>query len=170
MSKIFKISGNFTQKGEWIKPDPSFTGKIVVDDANAFYGYCNEIYDSHMPKVNKTRFLVGAFAPNGKDGKLGIAFYKISNDLDQAPLMYVVPDLDDTENGSWAVLYPFIIFAHFTQQGKAKITVEEVIYSKDKANRIKSRFEKLDRSIPYADQLLSQEQQQRCIDALTNAK
>ena len=59
MSKIFKISGNFTQHGEWSAPDPSFVGEIVVDDANTFCGYCDELYDSEMSALNKTRFLAG---------------------------------------------------------------------------------------------------------------
>ncbi len=118
-----------------------------------------------MSEANKTRFLAGAFAPNGKDGKTGIAFYKMSNDPIQAPLMYVVPNLDNVECGSWAALG---LFGYFEPQGKAKITVEEVVYSEDEENHIKSQFEKVDKSINGNDQLL--EQVQCCIDILTHAE
>lgn len=165
MGKIFKISGNFMQNGEWAQPDPSFTGEIFVDDASIFCGYCNELYASHMSEVNKTRFLAGAFAPNGKNGKTGIAFYKMSNDPIQAPLMYVMPDLDNVQSGSWAALG---LFGYFEPQGKAKITIEEATYSEDDESRIKSQFEEVDKSINGNDQLL--EQVQCCIDILTNAE
>ena len=58
MSKIFIISGNFMQYGEWSTPDPSFVGEIVVDDANTFYGYCDELYEN---RKSETRFLVGEY-------------------------------------------------------------------------------------------------------------
>ncbi len=166
MSKIFKISGNFIQYGKWSEPDPSFAGEIVVDDTNIFCGYCDELYEVDVPVNYKTRFIAGAFAPNGRNGKIGIAFYKMSNNYDifVDPLMYVIPDLDDVGSGSWATGS----FGRFVQQGKAKVIVEEVTYSEDEANRIKSQFEKIDRSINLNDQLL--EQMQCCIDILTNAK
>ena len=44
MSRIFRISGNFKQFGEWSEPDPSFSGKIVV-----------KILSSMQPKIGKTR-------------------------------------------------------------------------------------------------------------------
>jgi hypothetical protein len=47
--------------------------------------------------INKTRFLAGALTPNGKNGKTGIAFYKMSNDPIQSPLMYVTHS-EDKEN------------------------------------------------------------------------
>ena len=166
MSKLFKISGNFVQYGEWSTPDPSFAGEIFVDDANVFCGYCNELYDSDMlSEINKTRFLAGALAPNGKNGKTGIAFYKMSNDPIQSPLMYVIPDLENIQSGEWAALGGF---GYFEPQGKAKITIDEITHSEDKENYIKSQFEKVDRSIGVNDQLL--EQVQCCIDILTNAR
>lgn len=162
MSKIFKISGNFMQYNVWSEPDPSFTGEIIVDDASIFCGYCTELYNSCKSEI---RFLAGAFASNGKNGKTGIAFYKMSNDSVQSPLMYVIPDLDDIQSGSWAALY----FGRcFVFQGGANIAVEEVTYSEDEESRIKSQFEKIDRSINCNSQLL--EQVQCCIDILTNAK
>ena len=79
--------------------------------------------------------------------------------------MYVIPDLDDIQSGSWAAPG---LFGYFEPRGKAKIAVEEMIYSEDEESHIKSQFEKIDRSINGNDQLL--EQVQCCIDILTNAK
>lgn len=162
MSKIFKISGNFMQYNVWSEPNPSFTGEIIVDDAGVFCGYCTELYNSRKSEV---RFLAGAFAPNGRNGKTGIAFYKMSNDPIQAPLMYVMPDLDNVQSGSWAAPG---LFGYFEPQGKAKITIEEATYSEDDESRIKSQFEEVDKSVNGNGQLL--EQVQCCIDILTNAE
>ena len=162
MSKIFKISGNFMEYGEWSTPDPSFTGEIVVDDANVFCGYCTELYNSRKSEI---RFLAGAFASNGRNGKIGIAFYKMSNNPIYAPQMYIILDLEDICPGSWKELY---FGSYFVFRGGAKIAVEEVTYSEDEESRIKSQFEKIDRSINCNSQLL--EQVQCCIDILTNAK
>lgn len=162
MSKIFKISENFMQHNVWSEPSPSFTGEIIVDDAGVFCGYCTELYNSRKSEV---RFLAGAFAPNGKNGKTGIAFYKMSNDPIQAPLMYVMPDLDNVQSGSWAAPG---LFGYFEPQGKAKITIEEATYSEDDESRIKSQFEEVDKSVNGNGQLL--EQVQCCIDILTNAE
>ena len=51
MSRIFSISGNFIQNGAWSTPDPSFSGKIVVDDNDKFYGYCDELYGKTMSEL-----------------------------------------------------------------------------------------------------------------------
>ena len=167
MSKIFKISGNFRQYGEWSTPDPSFVGEIVVDDANTFCGYCDELYDSKMSALNKTRFLAGAIAPNGRNGKNGIAFYKMSNDGEQAPLMYVVPNLEDPSNGSWAALTPF---GFFQPVGQARVEIEEKAASAfgEDEKRIKAKFDELDKNINGNDQLL--EQMQCCIDIIVHAE
>ncbi len=166
MSKIFKISGNFVQHREWVKPSPSFEGEIVVDDANTFCGYCNELYDSDMPESNKVRFLAGAFALNTKNGNNGIAFYKLSNDSMQAPLMYVIPDLG-TKNiglGSWAALTPF---GYFEEVSDAQIWLSEITTSNEALTRIKDEFNKIDKSINGNGELLKQVQ--CCIDIIVNS-
>lgn len=152
MSKIFKISGNFMQYGEWSTPDPSFVGEIVVDDANTFYGYCDELYEN---RKSETRFLVGAIAPNGRNGRNGIAFYKMSNCSECTSLMYVVPDLEaPISDGSWAELR----FGLFRPMGPAKVKIEEKDdsdFEKDE-KRIKTKFNELDKNIPINSELLEQ--------------
>ena len=165
MSKIFKISGSFMQYGEWSVPNPSFVGEIVVDDANIFYGYCDELYDDKMSVLNKTRFLAGAITSNGRNGGNGIAFYKMSNDDVQAPLMYVVPDLEALiSDGYWAELR----FGSFQPMGPAKVNVEEkgVSAPEEDERRIKAKFNKLNKNINFHRELL--EQTQYCIDIVTN--
>ena len=155
MSRIFKISGNFVQNGEWAKPDPSFTGKIVVDDNNEFYGYCDELYSSSMSEINRIRYLSGVFATNIESGQRGIAFYKMSNDRKQAPLMYVVPDLTDPEGGTWAALTEF---GYFLEMGKSKITVEEEPFSEEEEKNIKAKYDNLDENVNHNKDLLTEDQ------------
>ena len=165
MGRIFSIFGNFVQFGRWSTPDPSFSGKIVVDDNDEFFGYCEELYDSKMSSINRTRYLAGAFAPNGRNEKRGIAFYKMSNDYNQAPLMYVLPDLADSSNGSWAALS---FLGYFQEQGKAKILVKEEAYSEDEKHRIKTIYDNLNKKVNGNDELI--EQIQCCKDMITHAR
>lgn len=164
MSRIFRIFGNFMQYGRWSEPNPSFSGKIVMNDNYEFYGFCDEFYASNMSEANRTRYIAGAFAKNGRNGQRGIAFYKMSNDLEQAPLMYVVPDLTDQESGSWAALSPF---GYFQGQGKAKVAIEEEAFSKDEEDGIMDKYNALDRSVNGNGELL--EQIYCCRDVITNA-
>ena len=143
MSKIFKISGSFMQDGKWSTPDPSFTGKIVVDDNDEFYGYCDELYESVEDEINRTRYLVGAFATNAKKGSRGIAFYKLSNYAAQAPLMYVVPDLLDG-SGTWAAFVYMFFTSQMVIQGKSKLSVVEIPYTEEEEKQIKEKYDELD--------------------------
>ena len=164
MSRIFKISGNFMQYGKWAEPDPSFSGKIVVDKDDEFYGFCEELYDKTGSDINRTRYLAGAFAKNGRNGQLGIAFYKMSNDSRQSPLMYVIPDLANPKSGSWAALS---FFGCFDKQGRAKIVIEEEEYSEEEEVRIKAKYGALNKGINGNYELL--EQIYCCKDIIINA-
>lgn len=164
MSRIFSISGNFTQYGMWSEPDPSFVGKIVATDDDEFYGFCEELYCNDMSDINRTRYLAGAFAKNGRNGRQGISFYKLSNDPEQAPLMYVVPDLTYPKSGSWGALFRT---GFFLKQGKAKVIIEEEDYSKEEEDRIKAKYQALNKKGRYNHELL--EQIHCCKDIIVNA-
>lgn len=153
MSRIFRISGNFMQFGKWSEPDPSFSGKIIVNEKDEFIGFCDELYCSNMSEINRIRYIAGAFAENGRNGKRGIAFYKMSNDPEQSPLMYVTPDLANQESGSWAALS---IFGYFQEQGRSKIAIEEEVYSEEEENRIKSKYQSLNKEVNGNNELLDQ--------------
>ena len=140
------------QYGEWSTPDPSFTGEIVVDDDNTFHGYCNELYDTDTPVLNKTRYIAGAIAPNGRNGKEGIAFYKLSNYHNQAPLMYVIPELGEYSEGEWAALD----WGTFFVIDEARVEIEEVTYSIEDEKRIRTKYDELDKTINCHNQLLEQ--------------
>ncbi|MBR0133755.1 hypothetical protein IJM16_00610 [Candidatus Saccharibacteria bacterium] len=167
MSRIFKISGNFKQFGEWMEPDPAFSGEIVVDEkTNEFYGYCHELYAEGVLKSYRLRFIVGAFAPNARNGNQGIAFYKLSNDLNIDPYMYVTPDLTNPESGEWSALGIFGIY--FERVDKSRVMIEEMAYSKEEEKRIKSTYEKIDRNRKANKVML--DQVHCCKDILLHAK
>lgn len=142
MSRIFSISGNFMQYGKWSTPDPSFEGKIVVNDKNELHGYCKELYEADMSDVNRTRYLVGVLDEN-PDGRQSIAFCKLSNDPVQAPLLYTVANLADQETGMWCALCLFM----FVPQGEARITLKEEAYSKKEEDNIDEIYQTLDKDI-----------------------
>ena len=162
MSKIFKISGNFVQNGKWVQPDPSFAGEIVVDDDNTFHGYCNELYDTDTPVLNKTRYLAGVIATNSKTGKEGIAFFKLSNYIEQAPLLYIISG----EEGAWGVIFPWR--GDYSMVNKARVKIEEVTYDLKDEQRIENKFNELNMNINLHDQLLRPEQMQSFADDLIN--
>lgn len=162
MSTIFKISGNFLENGEWAQPDPSFTGEIVVDDDNTFHGYCNELYDGDTPDLNKTRYLAGVIATNSKTGKEGITFFKLSNYIEQAPLLYIISG----EEGVWGVISPWK--GDYFMVDEARVKIEEITYDLKDEQRIKNKFNELNMSINLHDQLLLPEQMQSFADDLIN--
>ncbi len=86
MSKIFKIAGNFNQSR------CSFDARVVVENDNGFRGYCKRIVlNSHYSTV--FYFITGVVAESG--GATGIAFYLLSNESKNKPLMFVVPDITE---------------------------------------------------------------------------
>ena len=165
MSRIFRISGNFMQFGRWSEPDPSFSGKIVVNEENEFCGFCEELHHSNVLDVDRIRYIAGAFAENGRNGRRGVALYKMSNDPEQSPLMYVVPDLVIPDSGSWAALS---IFGFFQEKGRAKIIVEEEVFSKEEENSIKAKYDALNQGINGNYELIGQIQ--CCKDIIIHAK
>lgn len=151
MSKIFRISGNFTENGKWAEPDPAFAGEIVVDKEGRFCGYCDELYGDEGGRytgdnyaLNKVRYLVGSVAE--KNDGYGVRFYKLSNDPWQAPLIY---NQHHAENeGFWGALTVLNLpIGDFTYMGEARISLEELPYTEEDADRIKARFGELDISV-----------------------
>ncbi len=154
MSKLYEITGRFYQDGKWSEPDPSFKGKIIVDDNKEFIGYCDELYDSDQPEVSKKRYLVGAFAPNARNGNEGIAFYKFSNYKMQTPLMYVVPDMKDPKNGAWSTLS--LMLGMFLPVGQAEVVINEIEYDKTTEAEIREQYGQLDEEDVITAALLEQ--------------
>ena len=168
MSKIFRISGNFKQSGKWSKPDPSFSGKIVVDEDGIFYGFCDELYSENiMSDLNRVRYLSGALGPNGFNGNQGIAFYKMSNYFPQNPLMYIVPDLICMDSGGWYALERGLNL--FALKGMAKVSIEEEIYSEEEEASIRAKFELLDKGI-NCHYVLIEMARDYCKEVLLNAE
>lgn len=147
MSKIFKISGNFMQNGEWIEPGPAFEGKIVVDEEGKFCGYCEEMHgkyaDVDAEEVPaKTRYLIGAAAEEGNGYSL--AFFKMSNEARLAPLYYEVHGVSSTDC-YWSAMG---FSGGFTPQGNAEVSLEEELpYSEEVADCIKKRFRGVDKEV-----------------------
>lgn len=104
MSRIFTIEGNFKQGGKWSQPDPSFKGEIAVEDDgdDLFSGYCDELYDS--VSEDKTRYLFGFLVQNEEGEVEGAAFFKLSNDRKQAPLVYLVPSPKSGRQMQWGAM------------------------------------------------------------------
>ena len=158
MSRIFSISGNFDQNGAWSTPDPSFSGKIVVDDNDNFYGYCEELYEETMSELNRTRYLVGVFAQNDSCAGKGISFYKLSNEERQSPLMYVIPDLSDPEqkDATWAAFTKILRVYQMVPMGHARINLAEEPFSVGEEKRIRGIYEDLDEDVGLNSSLIEQ--------------
>lgn len=166
MNKLYEITGRFYQDGKWSEPDPSFKGRIIVDENKEFIGYCDELYDSDQPEENRKRFLIGVFANNARNNNEGIAFYKLSNYKRQLPLMYVLPDLSDKKNGSWAVLN--LMLGMFLPVGVAEVVIEPLEYDEKTEKEIEEEYNHLDKEDIITAQLL--EQVYCCKDILENSK
>lgn len=146
MSKIFSIEGNFTQNGKWSQPDPSFKGKIIVEDDGSFSGYCDELYGSISS--DKTRYLFGYLAQDEHGKVTGITFFKLSNDRNQAPLIYLVADLKTDRVALWGSLsLSFGTLVSSMWHGEATINVKEESDSDEVRGSITKRLDKFDANI-----------------------
>ena len=121
-----------------------------MDDAGKVCGWCSELYDAptkeRLPKellggANATRYLVGAMAP--ENNGYSILMFKLSNVRQQAPLLYEIHDAYP-EDCSWSAMS---LIGGFFSQGRAKIELEELPYSEEKANQIKERFDEVDLAV-----------------------
>ena len=166
MSKIFKISGNFKhwETKEWIAPEKAFEGEIVVDEGKGgiFEGYCNELYESCVEGA-ETRYLTGYLANNGKDGKRGICFFRFVNTERWDTEQFMMANLEDENCGAWAMLAPPIpIFVGsprpMIRLGIAKVSITEIVAEdpKTEIDRIKAKYNELDRSVDWNGRLEDQ--------------
>ena len=164
-----RIFGNFQQFGEWSTPDPGFEGHIIVEDDGKFIGYHDELYgvvegmESLDNDLNRIRFVFGYIANNNINDAEGIAFFKLSQDDDQSPIVYVIPDFTDDSSGSWAA--PGFL-GYFDPQGRAKVTVEEVAESEEITSKINNLHELIKDSTPTNDELLGLAE--ICLEMLQN--
>lgn len=154
MSKIFKISGNYMQDGEWMEPNPAFVGEIVVDETGKFCGWCEELYgrykDNDALISGRIRYLVGAIARESNGYSL--LFFKLSNCKSLAPLLYEIHS-DIHADCYWAAMG---FFGGFAAQGNARVTLEELPYSEERADQIKLRFDNLDEEISENSALIQE--------------
>lgn len=146
LSTLFSISGDFTNDGGWIEIGPMFNGKILVDEVGKFCGYCEQHYtegdggrcDEDACEAVKMRGIVGAIAKEG-DG-YSLLFYKLSNAPWQAPLLYEIHDASPT-NCIWSAKDPG---GGFIPRGNARVSLEELPYSKEIEDGIKVKFGEVD--------------------------
>ncbi len=141
MSKVFKVSGNFTVNGKWYQDDPAFEGEIVVNDDGNLCGCCRELYPSLQPEVNKIRYLAGVFNPVSIGGQ-GIIFYRLSNDPRQAAQLFAVSDFE--HEGTWKECD---FSGVFQNKGRVRIIVEEMPPGGKTEGDIKLEFSRLDGGI-----------------------
>ncbi len=156
MSKIFKVSGNFTEDGEWAKQNPAFKGEIIVNETGKFYGWCEQLYiegsagnkSGLTGEISKVRCLVGALAE--EEGGYSLLFFKLSNTPWQTPLLYEIHGASAADC-IWSAKDPN---GGFVPQGNASVLLEEVPYSEENADKIKKHFCDVDISVSPNDELV----------------
>ena len=156
MSKIFRISGNYTENGEWAKCSPAFAGKIVVNEMGKFYGWCEQFCTEGsaghdcgpVNETNKIRCLVGALAEEGEGYSL--LFYKLPSMSLQTPLLYEIHSASAVDC-VWSAEDPG---GGFVSHGNAEVVVEEIPYSENAAISIRERFCETDISLSKNDWLI----------------
>lgn len=118
MGKIFEISGNTKENGEWTQPDPSFAGKIALCDDGHIQGYCDRLHDAKEPR----RYIYGKFGKSRRSGKEGLVFFMLSETEPTTPtLLFVINDLDGNSDNEWAEMHGI----GFRPKDGAKIVLEE---------------------------------------------
>ena len=148
MSKLFKISGNFKKNGNWGTPDPYFTGEIILENNDVFYGYLSE--------QNETKYVVGVITDD-EEGTTNAQFYVMSNDYTVSPVFWNTQGENGELNGRWYEMkynldnkHPYI----FTPKSAAKVSLEKESYSKKTKNRIESEFSKLKQNMAMNSRII----------------
>lgn len=136
MSKIFSVTGNWEQNGQWAAPEIAFKGEIVIDDEGAVYGYCDEFETSSF---NNHQCFIGIYGKGGPKDR-SIELYKLSNDPHQAIISYDISDVQ-AQNGIW--LMESGGSQTLIKQGNAKLELKEELYTEEKRASIGSEFKKL---------------------------
>lgn len=113
MPKIYKITGDFEQKSEWVKP--GFEGYFVQYDSTTIKGYVNEQYECWG--YSTLRFIVGRY--DDQTGELG--FIKLSNESDLDTLIYIFKDA--RKEGVWACISLKPVM--FWIRGRANVNISE---------------------------------------------
>ncbi len=146
MGRLFKISGNYEENGEWKKPDPFYAGKIVVENEKdgQFYGFVEELCPKDSGKLKDRRYIVGRFE-NGTNGYKSIQFYAISNNRRKEPRKVLIPDLAAGSHGVWFVKPNSL--SNFKPKGKASFTCEEGEYTRSKVTQVKKKYLEVDLKI-----------------------
>ena len=111
--RMFKLTGNFQQFGEWSIPDPGFIGWVVVGDDGYFEGYMMELY----PSVDSLRFVAGVYLEKTNQ----LAYYKLIRSTNYAALLYCFKDVNNL--GEWV---SFQLNGRASRGGDAKISIEEI--------------------------------------------
>lgn len=146
MGKIFKIAGNFNQN------QCSFSARVVVENDNTFCGYCKHIIMNSYYSVDRY-FVTGVIAEDGEHK--GLAFYLLSNDPKDRPLMFVVPNIDEAgECGSFEE-FGTLKIRDKSSWGEANATYNELSRSNEDETYIKvvcfGDASKLDRNKKFID-------------------
>ena len=137
MSRIVNISGNFKKDGEWNNPDPYFTGEIILENTEVFYGYLNG--------PEETRYLVGVVTED-EDGVTDAQFYIMSNDYGVSPVFYNAQGEGGKLTGRWYEMKYHLNNKEpytFLPKSVVKICFEKVSYSKKREHRIRKKFKNL---------------------------
>ncbi|MCR4753049.1 MAG: hypothetical protein K5837_01350 [Candidatus Saccharibacteria bacterium] len=121
-------------------------GKIIVEDDGLFSGYCDELYGSISS--DKTRYLFGHLAQDEHGKVTGIAFFKLSNDRNQAPLIYLVAGLKTSRVALWGSLsLSFGTLVSYMWHGEATINTEEDSDSDEVRASITKRLNEFERKV-----------------------
>ena len=140
-----------------MRPDPAFTGEIVVDETGKFCGCCEILHDGVVKcysgegcKINQYKYLVGAVTQ--ESGGHSLAFFKLSNGPKQEPLFYEIHDASPADS-YWGTMCSF---GGFAAQGNARVTLEELPYSEEEAGRIKAQFREVDCGVNYNGEMIAE--------------
>ena len=135
MGKIFEISGNVRENGEWIQPEPSFRGEIALCDDGHIRGYCDEAHEAKEPR----RYIYGKFGKSKRSKKDGLVFFKLTKTDSVPTLLFVINDLDGNSDNEWAEMHGL----GYRPKDEAKIVLEEIEYSQEKYDEIVAQFKEL---------------------------
>lgn len=138
VSRIFNVTASVDREVFYnYRPDPyipRIRGKLVVDDDDVIWGYCEETEsDKFLRGIDTTSILFGAVADYAQN-RYGACFFKRTSYRGCG--IFILPEIENPNNGMW------FSWGCYVSSVDVKIVFEEQPFSADEEKLIKERFRK----------------------------
>ena len=134
-ARIFTIFGSFEGDNRRV-----ISGELVERPGGETRGY---FFETDTYGHRSKRFVSGYFAKNNRSGKVGFAFFALSNEFE--PMQGLILDLEEGRPGSWSRQDP--LRGGFERAGDMVLKFKEQEFTIEDSHRIERSCARLDEAV-----------------------